>query len=103
MLVDWEMHARDCVAKLRLAHSRHVDDPWFNELIRLLRARSPEFAAWWDEHNVQLPGDGVKVYDHPESGRLTFEYALPLRSSTVCALAMQLRNSPRPRTGQWPT
>jgi transcriptional regulator with XRE-family HTH domain len=76
MLVDWEMHARDCVAKLRLAHSRHVDDPWFNELIRLLRARSPEFAAWWDEHNVQLPGDGVKVYDHPESGRLTFEYAL---------------------------
>lgn len=76
MLVDWELHARDCVAKLRLAHSRHVDDPWFNELIDLLHARSPEFAAWWDEHHVQLPSDGVKVYEHPEAGRLTFDYTL---------------------------
>lgn len=76
MLTDWELHARDCVAKLRLAHSRHVDDPWFNELIHLLHARSPEFAAWWDEHDVQLPSDGVKVYDHPEAGHLTFDYTL---------------------------
>jgi hypothetical protein len=74
MLVDWELHARDCVAKVRLAHARHVDDPWFNELIHHLRARSAEFAAWWDDHRVQLPVDGVKRYDHPEGGRLTFDY-----------------------------
>lgn len=74
MLVDWEVHARDCVAKLRLAHARHVDDPWFNELVHALRARSPEFAAWWDDHNVQLPQHGVKIYDHPEAGRLEFDY-----------------------------
>ncbi|HEY8534853.1 MAG TPA: hypothetical protein VIL25_00325 [Vicinamibacterales bacterium] len=81
MLVDWELHARDIVAKVRLAHSRHVDDPWFNELIDLLHARSPEFAAWWDEHNVQLPRDGVKVYIHPDVGRLTFNHtALEVKS-----------------------
>jgi len=73
-LVDWELHARDCVAKVRLAHARHVDDPWFNELVDVLQAKSPEFAAWWDEHNVQLPASGEKIYQHPEVGPLSFVY-----------------------------
>lgn len=76
MLVDWEMHGRDCVAKLRMSHARHVDDPWFNELIEVLREGSPEFAAWWDEHNVQLPRDGVKAYRHLDAGRLVFDYTV---------------------------
>jgi transcriptional regulator with XRE-family HTH domain len=75
-LVDWEAHARDCVARLRVVHARNVEDPWFNELVELLHRRSPEFAAWWNEHNVQIPPDGVKAYDHPEAGRLTFHYTL---------------------------
>ncbi|HEX7090610.1 MAG TPA: helix-turn-helix transcriptional regulator [Longimicrobiales bacterium] len=74
MLVDWEAHARDLVAKLRLVHARNVDDAWFNELIRVLRENSAEFAAFWGAHDVQLPRDGVKVYDHPQAGRLTFDY-----------------------------
>jgi transcriptional regulator with XRE-family HTH domain len=76
MLVDWELHGRDCVAKLRAAYARHVEDPWFNELITLLRARSPEFAEWWNDHEVQLFQDGRKAYDHPEVGRLTFDYTV---------------------------
>ncbi|MGH9381699.1 MAG: helix-turn-helix transcriptional regulator [Thermoanaerobaculia bacterium] len=99
MLVDWEPHARDCVAKLRLAHSRHVDDPWFNELIHLLRARSPEFVTWWDEHNVQLPGDGVKVYDHPEAGRLTFDYAVLVVSREHGKTLHLVTYIPAPGTG----
>ncbi|MDI5935795.1 helix-turn-helix domain-containing protein [Halomonas kalidii] len=75
-LVDWEAHARDCVAKLRLTYANYIDDPWFNELIGLLRARSPQFAEWWEEHNVRLPEDGVKAYEHPEVGRLVFDYAI---------------------------
>jgi len=74
MLEDWESHARSLVAKLRLAHARNVDDAWFNELIRVLRERSPEFARFWGAHDVELPRDGMKVYDHPEVGRLTFDY-----------------------------
>lgn len=73
-LVDWEKHARDIVAKLRTAHARHVDDPWFNELVTLLRSESAEFARWWSEHNVQLPQGGVKRYRHPEAGLLSFEF-----------------------------
>lgn len=73
-LVDWEAHARDCVAKLRLGHARRVDDPWFNELVHLMLSRSKEFAAMWDAQLVQLPRDGVKHYHDPDAGRLTFDY-----------------------------
>jgi transcriptional regulator with XRE-family HTH domain len=76
MLVDWELHARDCVAKLRAAYARNVDDPWFNELVTLLRARSREFAEWWNQHDVQVLQDGRKCYDHPEMGRLSFDYTV---------------------------
>lgn len=76
MLVNWELHARDCVAKLRAAYARNVDDPWFNELVDLLRARSREFAGWWNHHDVQLVQDGVKCYDHPEVGRLSFDFTV---------------------------
>ena len=75
-LLNWEAHARDLVAKARLTHARRVDDPWFNQPIRLLHSRSPEFAAWWDDHLVQLPRDGTKEYDHPRAGRLTFDYTV---------------------------
>ncbi|HEX6993366.1 MAG TPA: helix-turn-helix transcriptional regulator [Gammaproteobacteria bacterium] len=75
MLVDWERHARDIVAKLRVAHARYVDDPWFNELVSVLRANSDEFARLWNEHNVQLPQGGVKRYRHPEVGLLSFEFS----------------------------
>lgn len=74
MLEDWEQHARDIVAKLRAAHARNVDDPWFNDLVNVLCTQSPEFARWWNEHNVQLPKGGMKRYRHPEAGLLTFEF-----------------------------
>jgi transcriptional regulator with XRE-family HTH domain len=76
MLVDWEAHARDMVAKIRLVHARHVEDPWFNEIVGLLRERSAEFASWWDQRLVQLPRDGTKHYDHPQAGRLSFDYTV---------------------------
>lgn len=40
----------------------------------LLRAKSDEFARWWNEHNVQLPQGGVKRYRHPDAGLLSFEF-----------------------------
>ncbi len=51
-------------------------DPWFNEIVRLLHERSGEFAAWWDEQLVQPPRDGTKHYDHPQAGRLSFDYTV---------------------------
>ncbi|HEX6926656.1 MAG TPA: helix-turn-helix transcriptional regulator [Longimicrobiaceae bacterium] len=99
MLVDWEAHARSMVAKLRLTHARNVDDPWFNELIRVLRERSAEFAAFWGAHDVELPRDGVKVYEHPEAGRLTFDYTqLDIADERLAALRL-IVYVPAPGTG----
>jgi transcriptional regulator with XRE-family HTH domain len=97
-LVDWELHARDCVAKLRVAYARNVDDPWFNELVGLLRARSREFAEWWNHHDVQLVQDGVKCYDHPDLGRLSFEFTILDLADERSALLHLVTYVPAPGT-----
>jgi MmyB-like transcription regulator ligand binding domain len=47
-----------------------------SEPVTFLHERSAEFAAWWEEQLVQLPRDGTKYYDHPEAGRLSFDYTV---------------------------
>jgi transcriptional regulator with XRE-family HTH domain len=76
MLVDWETHGRQCVAKLRATYASRVDDPWFNELVTLLRARSREFERWWNENDIGTSPEGVKHYQHPAAGRLVFDYSV---------------------------
>ena len=75
-LVDWEAHARHCVAKLRGMYASKVDDPWFNELIHLLRSRSPEFERFWNDHEIETHSEGIKHYEHPEVGRLVFDFTV---------------------------
>ena len=76
ILVDWELHCRLCVAKLRATYASRVDDPWFNELVTTLRTRSTEFERWWNENDIELFQEGVKHYEHPEVGRLVFDYSV---------------------------
>jgi transcriptional regulator with XRE-family HTH domain len=76
MLVDWDTHGRMCVAKLRSAYASRVDDPWFNELVTLLRTRSEQFEAWWNQNDIETSQEGVKHYEHPEAGRLVFDYSV---------------------------
>lgn len=76
ILVNWERHAEAIVTLLRAAHANYVDDAWFNEIVEVLRAGSPEFAALWTAHVLHPYQDGMKEYDHPEAGRLAFEYTL---------------------------
>ena len=58
ILVDWEAHGRKCVAKLRATYASRVDDPWFNELVTLLRTRSEEFERWWNENDIETIAGG---------------------------------------------
>jgi transcriptional regulator with XRE-family HTH domain len=76
MLVDWDTHGRMCVAKLRSAYASRVDDPWFNELVTLLRTRSEQFEAWWNQNDIETSQEGVKHYEHPQAGRLVFDYSV---------------------------
>jgi transcriptional regulator with XRE-family HTH domain len=76
MLLDWETHGRKCVAKLRATYASRVDDPWFNELVTLLRTRSEEFERWWNQNDIETSQEGVKHYEHPEAGRLVFDFSV---------------------------
>jgi transcriptional regulator with XRE-family HTH domain len=76
MLVDWDTHGRMCVAKLRATYASRVDDPWFNELVTLLRTRSEQFEAWWNQNDIETSQEGVKHYEHPQAGRLVFDYSV---------------------------
>jgi transcriptional regulator with XRE-family HTH domain len=76
MLVDWDTHGRMCVAKLRSAYASRVDDPWFNELVTLLRTRSEQFEVWWNQNDIETSQEGVKHYEHPQAGRLVFDYSV---------------------------
>jgi transcriptional regulator with XRE-family HTH domain len=75
-LHDWDLHGRQCVAKLRAQYASRVDDPWFNELVTILRTRSEQFERWWNENDIETWQEGVKHYDHPEAGRLVFDYTV---------------------------
>jgi len=77
ILVDWEADARKSVAKLRATYASRVDDPWFNELVTLLRTRSEEFERWWNENDVAgTTQGGVRHFEHPEVGRLVFDHSV---------------------------
>jgi transcriptional regulator with XRE-family HTH domain len=76
MLLDWQVHGRQCVAKLRALYASRVDDPWFNELVTILRTRSQQFERWWNENQIEVWQEGVKHYEHPEAGRLVFDFTV---------------------------
>jgi hypothetical protein len=77
-----------------------VDDPWFNELITLLRSRSEEFERWWNENDILMTAqEGVKHYEHPEVGRLVFDYSvLEVLDERMASLRL-IAYVPAPGTG----
>lgn len=76
---DWPEVAAQTVAALRAtADLRH---PRTAALVKELRADAG-FAALWARHDVRPTRDEVKVFDHPEVGRLTLR-----RQSLVVASA----------------
>lgn len=71
----WAEEARRMVAQFRATHDLWAADPAFLELLERLRRGCPEFAPWWEAHDVRGGGTGRKRLSHPEKGQLRFEYA----------------------------
>jgi transcriptional regulator with XRE-family HTH domain len=74
LIVDWDIHARQALAEFRAATSGVRGDPIFAELVAKLNEASPEFAAWWPEHDVSGFETRIRRFNHPAAGLLTFEY-----------------------------
>lgn len=71
-LVDWEAHARRCLAIFRGDYGRNPADARFRRLAADLTLASPEFAAWWPRHEVGFRAPSAKRLRDREFGELRF-------------------------------
>lgn len=72
-LTSWESAARRCLASLRAKSDQYPDDAWLADLIADLQQSSPEFRAWWPEHDILLTcKETFDEINHPLLGRLAF-------------------------------
>jgi transcriptional regulator with XRE-family HTH domain len=72
---SWADEARRIVAQFRTTHDLWAGDPAFRDLLARLREGCPEFAGWWEAHDVSGVAAGRKSLIHPKKGRLKLEYA----------------------------
>lgn len=73
MAVNWEEQARSVLALFRASTAQCLGEEWHRRFVADLAERSPEFRAWWPQHDVRASHAGPKLYDHPIAGRLVFE------------------------------
>jgi PAS domain-containing protein len=71
----WADEAKRMLAQFRATHDLWAGDPAFLDLLERLRQGSPEFAAWWEAHDIRGVTAGQKRLSHPKKGSLRFEYA----------------------------
>jgi transcriptional regulator with XRE-family HTH domain len=74
LIVDWEGHARRVLAQFRGSCGQYPGDPQLTELIHDLTVSSPEFRAWWPDHEILGAPEGLKTLNHPQAGYLMFEH-----------------------------
>ncbi len=72
---DWEGIAQRVLAQFRASSSQYRNDASFGVLITELQQRSPEFACWWSQHEVQGRQNGRKELIHPQVGSLILEHS----------------------------
>jgi transcriptional regulator with XRE-family HTH domain len=73
---DWEDDARDIVCRCRAAWARHNSDQRIQDLIRRLRAASPEFWQWWTDHDVRGQRHRTRLFRHERLGMRTMQIAV---------------------------
>ncbi|KPI03033.1 helix-turn-helix transcriptional regulator [Streptomyces mirabilis] len=69
----WEKNARTVVAQFRASCAAAPDDEGYQEVLDQLRDASPEFAALWEERDIEDAGQIRKELDHPLVGLLAVE------------------------------
>jgi len=74
--VHWEQGARHCLATLHARYDQYPDDRWLTELIAELQQTSPEFRAWWPEHEIVLGCGSPYEINHPLVGYLALHPTL---------------------------
>ncbi len=72
-IFDWEDRARRLLAEFRADTARNPDDHEIQTLVGDLRARSADFARFWNDHAVLGREGGARRFNHPQDGTLHYE------------------------------
>lgn len=91
LVIDWEERASRVVAEFRADVAAHTGDANVREVIDDLQRASPVFAHWWTRHTVVDRAGGVRDFQHPQDGRLSFQQiTFRLATRPDCKLVMLL-------------
>lgn len=70
-LADWETDTRDIVARWRKIAAFVPDAERLEAQVVQYKRVSPEFAAWWDSHDVREHHTRLRRFNHPQRGSVT--------------------------------
>ena len=73
-IVDWDDSVSRMVAEYRSGMAEHIDDPAWQTMVDRLHGASPEFAAFWERHDVLAVTPAAKRLRHPTAGLFSFAY-----------------------------
>ncbi len=73
--VHWESVARFVVAAFRADTERTGASSRVAELVADLSRVSPEFATFWNEHDVERHSEGTKLLNRPGVGTIALDYS----------------------------
>ena len=91
LVVDWEERASRVVAEFRADVGSHAGDEGVRAVIQELQQESPVFAHWWTRHTVVDRKGGVRDFQHPREGRLSYQQiTFRLATRSDCKLVMLL-------------
>ena len=74
-VLNWDVNARRMISDFRLSVSDSLDQPWVSEIVDDLRAKSPEFATFWRDHDV-TDSSATLVEIQTENGVVKYERAM---------------------------
>lgn len=74
--MNWENEAQGLLARFQATASRYPDDTRFTSLAGELSALSPEFAAWWNRHDVLASSSGTKILRDRRLGAITYDHTV---------------------------
>jgi len=72
LIPDWEARACRLLAEFRTDYSRNLADPRARAIVAWLREESGLFRRTWDAQAVAEREGGLRRFDHPEDGPLSF-------------------------------
>src|SRR5262249_54715138 len=72
LIPDWKDSARRLLAEFRADFARTFRDAQVKAFVDALRAESAFFAQAWDEQAVQVREGGLRQFNHPHGGLVSF-------------------------------